>query len=142
MTDLIAFLKARLDEDEAIAKEAAGVAEAIRLWLAGKVRFNEQHKDHWRDCPGVQVFDYWSDTGALSDVTADPVTSFTVIWGCPHSDERRTSYVRELGTLPEIIAELQGPRGGAMSDLFHHLGHDLHRRRAVRERLVSPPRTP
>ena len=86
---------------------SAGAEEVIRLWLAGKVRFNEQHQGHWRDCPEVQVFDYWSDTGALSDVTADPVTSFTVIWGCPHSDERRTSYVRELGTLPEIIAELQ-----------------------------------
>jgi len=85
----------------------ADTEEVIRRWLAGKVRAQQPYADHLGGCPEVQVYDYWSDTGALSDVTADPVTRFTVIWGCAHGGERTTSYVSEPGTIPEIIAELE-----------------------------------
>jgi hypothetical protein len=83
----------------------------IRRWLLTKVRnYAPLDVGHWHyrfDCTELQVFEYKHDTHPLSDVTGGPETAFVVTWGCAHRDERLTALIRELGSIPEIIAELE-----------------------------------
>jgi hypothetical protein len=87
----------------------------IRRWLVGKVRnYAPLDADHWHyryDCQQLEVYEYKYDTHPLSDVTEDPETAFVVTWGCPHRDERLTALIREIGSIPDIIAELEEMTG-------------------------------
>lgn len=88
-----------------------GAEQVIRAWLLTKVRnYAPLDADHWHyrfDCTELEIYEYEHDTHPLSDVTGDPVTAFRVTWGCPHRDEKLTAFLREFGTLPEIIRELE-----------------------------------